>query len=207
LYIPEYNRIDDDALTLAFMQANPFAVLVSDSDVGLIATHLPVVSQMVSGEFILRAHVAKANQHWKALEQARDSLVIFHGPHAFISPSLYEARESVPTWTYAVVHAYGRGRILSDESDAVQVLHDLIAAFDAPYLAQWASVGEQYRQRMIRNIVAFEIQATRAETKFKLNQNRTQVDQECVIQALAQSADSAVTEIARLMRERGLGAK
>jgi transcriptional regulator len=207
LYIPEYNRIEDNTQTLAFMQANPFAILVSDSNEGLVATHLPVISQLVEGEFVLRAHVAKANRQWDNLESDRESLVVFHGPHAFVSPGLYEVRESVPTWTYAAVHAYGRGRLLAEPAEVTGVLHDLIAAFDPSYLDQWAAVSEQYRERMLRNIVAFEIRATRVETKFKLNQNRSRVDQESVITALAQSADTHVVEIARLMREQGLGLK
>ena len=206
MYIPEYNRIEDHALTLAFMQANPFAILVSETEAGMVATHLPFVVQLDAEGFLLRAHVARANQHWRALEQ-KESLVVFHGPHAFISPSLYEHRESVPTWTYAVVHAYGRGKILSAEAEAAQVLRDLISKFDASYKEQWSSVSEQYRRRMMNNIVAFEIRATRVETKYKLNQNRTRADQENVIRSLAQSSDTAVTEVAKLMRERGLGLK
>ena len=206
LYIPEYHHIEDNALTLAFMQANPFALLVSDRE-GLFATHLPVVARIISGQFILRAHVARANPHWKALESNKESLVIFHGPHAYISPTLYENRESVPTWNYAAVHAYGAAKLLHDEADLAPLLEEIIAHFDQLYSSQWKSLSPEYRSRMMRHIVGFEIKATRVETKFKLSQNRSRRDQEQVIQALAQSGDSAVTEVARLMRECGLGLK
>jgi transcriptional regulator len=206
MYIPEFNRIEDQAAAIAFMRANPFAIVVSDNDGTPFATHLPVLVAEASGHIIVRAHVAKANPHWKMLE-LQDSLVIFHGPHAYISPALYEIRESVPTWNYATVHAYGRGKILPADTDKHQVLAELISQFDSAYLDQWKSFDEQYRSRMLNHIVAFEIAVTRLETKFKLSQNRTKDEQENVIQALGGSPDPAVSGVAELMRERGLGLK
>jgi transcriptional regulator len=206
MYIPEFNRIEDQATALGFMRANPFAILVSNNDGTPFATHLPVMVAEAGGQITVRAHVAKANPHWKMLEQL-DSLLIFHGPHAYISPALYELRESVPTWNYATVHAYGRGEILSADADKHQVLNELISHFDSSYLEQWNSFDEQYRSRMLNHIVAFEINLTRVETKFKLSQNRTKAEQENVMQALGASPDPAVSNVAELMRKRGLGAK
>jgi transcriptional regulator len=206
MYIPEFNRVEDPATALAFMRANRFAVLVSGGDEGPFATHLPVVISESGGEVSLRAHVAKSNPHWKLLGQ-QESVVIFHGPHAYISPSLYEIRDSVPTWNYATVHAYGRGQILAAETDKHKILAELISQFDASYLEQWNSFDEQYRNRMLNHIVAFEILLTRIEAKFKLSQNRTKIEQENIIQALGASSDSAVSGIAELMRQMGLGAK
>src|SRR5689334_9754864 len=206
MYIPEFNRIEDQAIALAFMRANPFAILVSNNDGTPFATHLPVIVTEASGQITVRAHVAKANPHWKMLEQ-NDSLLIFHGPHAYISPALYEIRESVPTWNYATVHAHGRGKILHADRDKHQVLAELIAQFDSSYLNQWNSFDEQYRSRMLKHIVAFEIAVSRVETKFKLSQNRTKTEQENVIQALEVNPDSAISGVAELMRRRGLGAK
>jgi transcriptional regulator len=137
--------------------------------------------------------------------QQPESLIIFHGPHAYISPTLYENRESVPTWNYAAVHMYGRGTILNAESDVRQLLLDLISLFDTSYQEQWLSLRPEYQTRMLSHIVAFEITATRIETKFKLSQNRTKADQENVIQSLGRSADSAVSGVAALMRQQGLG--
>jgi transcriptional regulator len=206
MYIPEFNRVDDTATTLAFMRANPFAILVSSGDKGPFATHLPAVMAEIAGKIILRAHIAKANPHWKVLDQ-QELLVIFHGPHAYISPSLYEIRDSVPTWNYATVHAYGRGNILPSDMDKHQVLAELIAQFDSSYLEQWNSFDDKYRRRMLDHIVAFEIPLTRIEAKFKLSQNRTKIEQENVIQSLAASTDSAVSGVAELMRQLGLGAE
>jgi transcriptional regulator len=203
LYIPELNRIEDRAVTVAFMKANPFAILISQSENGLVATHLPLLVGDNGNNLKLRSHFAKANHHWSAIEN-QESLVIFHGPHAYISPSLYEIRESVPTWNYATVHVYGKGKILRD-SDAEQVLIDLIAQFDPSYYAQWQSFSEEYRDKMLRRIVAFEFEATRVESKFKLGQNRTKGEQDNLIQSLERSSDSAVAGVAALMRQQKLG--
>src|SRR3954462_9966539 len=206
MYIPEFNRIEDQPAAIAFMRANPFAIVVSDNDVTPFATHLPVIVAEASGQITVRAHVAKSNPHWKMLEQ-KDSLLIFHGPHAYISPAIYEIHESVPTWNYATVHAYGRGKLLPADTDKHQVLAELISQFDSSYLSHWNSFDEQYRTRMLNHIVAFEIPVTGIEAKFKLSQNRTKAEQENVIQALGASPDPAISGVAALMRKRGLGAK
>jgi transcriptional regulator len=206
MYIPEFNRIEDQAVALAFMRANPFAILVSNHEKAPFATHLPVLVSETGDQLVIRAHVAKANPHWKIIEQ-RESLMIFHGPHAYISPALYKIRESVPTWNYATVHAYGIGQILPSDPDKRQVLSELISQFDSSYLEQWNSFDEQYRSRMLNHIVAFEIAVSRIETKFKLSQNRTKAEQENVIQALSDNPDPAISRVADLMRQRGLGAR
>jgi len=204
MYIPEFNRVEDRDKAIAFMRANPLVILVSVNESVPFATHLPVVIDDVNGQLTLRAHVAKANPHWQLIEQ-QESLLIFHGPHAYISPSLYEIRESVPTWNYAAVHVYGKGRIISDEAGATRTLEALIGQFDESYREQWNSLSSDYRTRMLRHIVAFEIPITRVETKFKLSQNRTKAEQENVIRALSGNPDSTIASTAVLMRQEKLG--
>src|SRR5262249_30226618 len=123
----------------------------------------------------------------------------------YISPSLYEIRESVPTWNYATVHVYGKGRVLLDEANARDVLERLITQFDDSYREQWDSLREEYRTRMMHHIVAFEITATRIETKFKLSQNRTKTEQQKVMRALSENPDPTIAGTAALMRRQGLG--
>jgi transcriptional regulator len=205
VYIPEYNRVEDRGVALAFMHANPFAILCSTTGDGPFATHLPILADEVDGHLQLRGHVAKANPHWKCIDEGAESLVIFHGPHAYVSPALYEARESVPTWNYAAVHVYGKGTIVTDEARLDHLLKGLIARFDSQYAEQWPSLSEQYRSRMLKHIVGFELVATRVETKFKLSQNRTRADQDSVVQSLASSSDSTVAAVAGLMKQQGLG--
>jgi transcriptional regulator len=205
LYIPEFNRLNDTTVALSFMRANPFAIVVSAGEESPFATHIPVLVKEAAGGILLRGHVARANPHWKMLEQERETLAIFHGPHAYISPSLYGSRESVPTWNYAAVHAYGRARVFHQAEPLTEVLLETIAFFDQGYLDQWRDLNENYRAKMLSQIVGFEIAVERLEAKFKLSQNRPRADQSRIIQSLEASADTAVSGVARLMKEQGLG--
>jgi transcriptional regulator len=207
LYIPEHFRVRDHADAVAFMRRNPFVILVSNGADGPFATHLPVVIREDGGPLILRGHVAKANPHWRYLEEQSNCLTIFHGPHAYISPTNYLMRESVPTWNYATVHAYGKAKVFSSPEDLLKVLHELIPLFEASYAAQWESLSQKYRDNMLRSIVGFEITVSGLEAKFKLSQNRTREEQQNVIQSLGLSEDSAVSGTARMMGEQGLGIK
>lgn len=189
------------------MRANPFAILVSSTTEGPFATHLPLVIREVGYEIILRGHVAKANPHWRYLEQQPGCLVIFHGPHAYISPTNYVTRENVPTWNYGAVHTYGNARVFSAPDELLGVLNELVPLFEPAYAEQWASLSQSYRERMLSHLVGFEIAVTKIEGKFKLSQNRTREEQENVIESLGGAADTAASGTALLMREQGLGLK
>jgi transcriptional regulator len=205
LYIPEHFRLRHDADALAFMRASPFAILISSTEDGPFATHLPVFVRAEEERVLLHGHVAKANPHWHYLEQNAECLTIFHGPHAYISPTNYTARESVPTWNYAAVHVYGNARIFSSQQDLHGMLHELIETFEPAYRAQWEGLSQKYQENMLRQIVGFEIVATKIEGKFKLSQNRTREDQANVIASLEKAEDSVVSGVACMMKEQGLG--
>jgi transcriptional regulator len=210
MYIPEHFRVREHADAIAFMRANPFVILVSAGDDGPFASHVPVVIREVASPdredgLIVRGHVAKANPHWRYLEQQPQCLTIFHGPHSYISPSLYTNRESVPTWNYGAVHLYGNARVFSSPDAMLGVLHDLMGIFEPAYAEQWALLSPEYRERMLSHIVAFEITATKLEAKFKLGQNRAREEQSNMIAALDKAEDTVVSGVARMMREQGLG--
>jgi transcriptional regulator len=204
LYIPEFNRIDA-GLATSFMRDHPFALLVSNSEGGPFATHVPVLVRERENKLLLIGHLAKANPHWKLLQQEAEALVIFHGPHAYISPSLYESPESVPTWNYAAVHAYGKPTVVWDTERLKETLVETVRAFDVAYLDQWTGLREQYRTGMLKHIVGFEISVERLEGKFKLSQNRSSRDQARIIESLRDDGESNGRELARLMEEQGLG--
>lgn len=205
MYIPEHFRLRHDEEGIAFMQANPFAILISSTEFGPYATHLPLSVHQTQEEVVLRGHVAKANPHWRYLEQQPQCLTIFHGPHAYISPSLYTNVESVPTWNYGAVHVYGNARLYSSPEDLQVVLHELMGTFEPAYAAQWASLDEVYRQRMLSQIVGFEIAVTKIEAKFKLGQNRTKQDQANMIESLGKAEDTAISGVAKMMEQQRLG--
>lgn len=205
MYIPEYHRIKDQGRAIAFMRAYPFALLVSNSDQGPFATHLPIVVREHESELTLIGHVARANPHWELLQRGSVALVVFHGPHAYISPSLYESRESVPTWNYAAVHVYGRAKVFRDRERLAEILTETARVFDITYLEQWAALREEYRSGMLKHIVGFEITAEKVEGKFKLSQNRPKRDQTQIILSLEDSEESSARDIARLMKAQQLG--
>ncbi len=205
MYIPEHFRLRHDGDAVAFMRANPFAILISTTDSGPFATHLPLFVRKVDQTVVLHGHVAKANPHWRYLEQQPQCLTIFHGAHSYISPSNYTARESVPTWNYAAVHVYGDARLFSSEGDVHGMLQELMETFEPAYRLQWEELSEKFRGNMLRQIVGFEIVATKLEGKFKLSQNRTREDQANVIASLEKEEDSAVSGVARMMKEQQLG--
>jgi len=207
MYIPEHFRVRDHADAVAFMRANPFVTLVSDGADGLFASHVPVVIREAGEQLLIRGHFAKANPHWRYLEQQPQCLTIFHGPHSYVSASNYTTRENVPTWNYGAVHVYGNTRVYSSAEALQGVLHELIATFEAAYAQQWDSLNEDYRDRMLKHIVGFEITATRIEAKFKLSQNRTPEEQANVIASLCHAEDTTVSDVAKMMRDQGLGGK
>jgi transcriptional regulator len=207
VYIPEHFVVRDHAKAIAFMRANPFAILVSSTGEGPFATHLPLAIRENGDRIAVRGHVAKANEHWRHLERDPQCMIIFHGPHAYISPTNYEIHESVPTWNYGAIHVYGNARVFSAPDELLGVLHELIPMFEPSYAEQWASLSQAYRDRMLSHIVGFEIAVTKIEAKFKLSQNRTRQEQEKVITSLGDATDTTISGTATLMREQGLGVK
>jgi transcriptional regulator len=205
VYIPEHFRLRHDEDAVTFMRANPFAILISSTEDGPFATHLPLSIVSREQKVLLRGHVARANPHWKYLQQQPQCMIIFHGPHSYISPSNYTSRESVPTWNYAAVHVYGNARIFSSAEDLHTMLEELMQTFEPAYRLQWESLSQSFRENMLRQIVGFEIVATKIEGKFKLSQNRTREDQANVIASLEKSDDSVIAGVARMMEEQRLG--
>ena len=204
MYAPEHFQIEDKQVLLAFMRQHVFAVLVSERDGAPFATHLPLLAEQASPGIKLRGHVARANPHWRSLSLKPDALAIFHGPHAYVSPSLYHSRAAVPTWNYIAVHAYGKVRLLEAESDKVALLESMIGCFEPSYKAQWDALAQDYRHNMLGGIVAFQIEVERLEGKFKLSQNRPADDRARVADALLASPESGAAEIATWMKRLAL---
>ena len=202
MYIPEAFRGEDRSALMAFMRAQSFATLVSVADRGMLwATHLPLLTIERGDSLVLLGHVARANGHWKAFG-AGESLAIFTGPHAYVSPSLYESVESVPTWNYVAVHAYGVPRVLAaNPADEIErLLEAMMETYEPAYRRQWDGLPADFRRRMLRGIVGFEMRVTRVEGKRKLSQNRSRTDQERVAQALLGSPDPSAQAVGRLMQ-------
>lgn len=175
------------------MRENSFATFVSVVDGVPFATHLPALLDHSRGEFgVLRAHMAKANPHWQAFADGAELLVIFQGPHAYISPSWYESQKGVPSWNYTAVHAYGPARILAGD-EALELLLDQVALYESNFEIPWEASSQPagYIESRVNGVVAFEVEITRIEGKGKLSQNRPQ-DLERINAALRASGNHAL---------------
>lgn len=204
MYVPQHNRMQDRAQLLAFMRQYSFATLVTCAGGSPRATHLPFVAEEGEGGSLrLVAHMARANPHWRDFNSdgAGEVLVIFQGPHAYVSPSHYQRHPSVPTWNYAAVHAAGSLRLLEGREDKLAALRGLIGANDPDFLASMAGLPAEYLQQKLAGIVAFGIAVTRLEARWKLSQDRLPQERNTIVEALARSADSAALETAALTRK------
>jgi len=203
MYNPRSYRNENLEALFALMRRYNFATLFTQHGGESFATHLPFLVDPQRGAFgTLVAHMARANPHWKAFAGAAPSLVVFQGPHAYISPSWYQERVTVPTWNYAVVHAAGTPVLVEDDARLREMVMRLVDNHEAPLGHPWdVSKAEPAIVDELPGIVGFEIPIDRLEGKFKMNQNRSREDQEGVAAALEKSADPSEREIARMMRE------
>jgi len=201
MYTPRHNSVDDQATLVAFMQAHSFAALVTHGEAGLRATHLPVVVERDGGQVRLLAHLAKANPQWRDFAAGAEVMVVFAEPHAYVSPRHYERAETVPTWNYAAVHAYGVPRLVEDRDEKHAQQAKLVALHDPEYLARFPALPRDYIDKMLGAIVSFAIDVTRLDARFKLSQEKLPIERERIIAALEASGHSWAQETARLMRE------
>lgn len=202
MYIPKHYEEKDTEKLVAFMKANSFAVLVNIVDGSPWGTHLPFVVKEEGGRIMLYTHMSRVNGQWKAFGSDNEALVIFQGPHAYISPTSYEKQQNVPTWNYIAVHAYGKPEIISEHDKVITLLEDMINNYESSYFNQWKSLSAEYVNNMVKGIVTFQIEVTRLEGKYKLSQNKTVNEQHNIIGKLKQSDDPAAQGVAAVMQER-----
>jgi transcriptional regulator len=200
MYSPPYNRNEDRAELLEFMRANSFVLLVTGTGGQLHASHLPVVIREEKNAIVLDMHMAKNNAQWREFFDD-EVMVVFYGPHAYVSPRWYEEKERVPTWNYAAVHAYGIPKLIDDRAAKHANQRQLVAMLDPEWLPKFEALRPQYVAQMLEGIVNFEVAVTRLETRWKLSQNRSRREQELIAAQLEQSADSDERALARLTRK------
>jgi transcriptional regulator len=182
MYIPAVNRVPDRESINAFIHAHSFGTLITNAGEKIVASHLPVLFDEKTN--VLRSHMARANEQWKHFAGTNEVLCIFHGPHAYISPSWYEQQHTVPTWNYAVVHVYGKPALVG-EAALKQIVLDTVEKFESSMPTPWkVPLSEQEIAGMLKAIVGFKIEITRVEAKFKLGQNRSVEDQEKMLRHL-----------------------
>ena len=200
MYIPTINQWTDHDEIVAFMKNFSFATVVSTAPEGPVATHIPVLTWQEDDTIWLSAHFAIANPHAQLIDQG-NTLVIFNGPHAYVSPTHYDRELNVPTWNYLAVHAYGTATIVTDPGEIQQLLSDTIDTYEPGYRQQWERLPGQYQTGMTKGIVAFNIRVTALQAKKKISQNKTDEERHRIGTALSTSTDSNVRWVATYMKE------
>ncbi|MER1985317.1 MAG: FMN-binding negative transcriptional regulator [Solibacillus sp.] len=202
MYIPKVFEMKDPQEIYRFVKQNSFGTLVSTVEGKLFATHIPILmEQREGGSFILKSHVAKANPQWKEL-QDREVLVMFTGPHAYVSHKWYEEHQSVSTWNYTAVHMYGQVRLIEDEQEFYTLLAQTTEFYGEGFdEAPIPSLDDRYIQGMMKSIVGFEVEVSEVEAKYKLNQNQSKSRQEKIMAQLEQQNFEDSQHIARLIKK------
>ena len=204
MYSPSYNRLEDHAELLGFMRANSFVLLVTGTGGTLHASHLPATVHERNQKICLDMHMARNNSQWKEFFDD-EVMVVFSGPHAYVSPRWYEEQERVPTWNYAAVHAYGIPKLVEDRAAKHASQRRLIATLDPQWLPKFDALRREYVDAMLAGIVNFEIEVTRLETRWKLSQNRSRREQQRIADQLEKSEDSVERALAALTRKHFVG--
>jgi len=200
VYSPPYNRVEDRVELLEFMRANNFPILVTGTGGVLHASHLPVTVNDNGKQVVIDMHMAKNNLQWREFFDD-EVLVVFHGPHAYVSPTWYADTKRVPTWNYAAVHAYGVAKIIEDKKAKEKNQRHLIEVMDPGWLKQHDRLPREYIEQMLDGIVNFTIAVTRIETRWKLSQNRGRREMELIAEALEKTGHAGDRALAELTRK------
>lgn len=201
MYTPAAFQVEDRETLIAFIRKHSFAAIITQ-DAGVPhATQMPVLFREDNGTpGVLVSHLARANPQWRHFENGEEVLVLFTGPHAYISPAWYVTTPAVPTWNYTTVHVYGKPRLITDHDTVATMLSDLVEFFEADRAGRWnGAMPEEFRDKLMKAIVGFEIEITRIEGKFKLSQNRPE-DVPGIFAALMESDVPTDREVAAMMR-------
>jgi len=199
---PAYAEHDIEALHDG-MRAWSFATLITVGVAGARATHLPfLLDPEADACGRLTTHLARANPQLDDLRQGAPALVIFQGPHAFVSPSWYRNRMTFPTWNYTAIHARGLPRLIEDPAAIHDVLRRTVAVFDTPVGGEWdfETIPQAFTATRLSAIVAVEIPIESLEGKMKLNQDKSVEDRLGVIAALERAGEPQGLAVADMIR-------
>ena len=198
MYSPKHYREEDRRVILDFILQNEFATVVAFDGEKPIASHL-LTELVEDGEVLLvNGHMSKANPLWRTFDEGREALLIFQGPHAFVSATWYD-HVNVPTWNYQSVHAYGVPRLVTDDDQARRILSRLIRKHE-PEAYRLESLPEDFVASHLKGIMAFQVEITRLEAAFKLSQNRDDNNYRNVVAELERREDAASRGVADAMR-------
>lgn len=201
MYVPKYYKVSDLEEIKEFIQHNSFATIVSIRKGKPIAAHIPVLLKKIEDDFYLTGHLAYGNPLWKTFEEVQDILVIFNGPHAYISSSWYE-HENVPTWNYQAVHVYGKASLIEGidlEQDLTSLLEKYESFRENPVL--WDKLSPELLQQEMKGIKGFKIKVEEVQAAYKLSQNRNASDYANIIKELYKEENPHADALAEAMKK------
>ena len=203
MYVPASFAVSDEKTLDSFIERYEFATLTSSSSIGLVASHIPIMLRRSAGKAVLVGHVARANDQWRQFDGNAEALAIFHGPHAYVSPTWYATAPAVPTWNYAAVHVYGKPRAREEGGFTAAALRDLVARHEVSRAKPWRTedLARDFFEKLAKAIVAFEMPIDRIEGKFKLGQNRSQDDRVGMLEGLDAEKSPDAEALAAFIRE------
>jgi transcriptional regulator len=197
MYTPNYFQCTNPQLIEEIIQRYPFGILVSKGvEIPFQATHIPFLLEKSDDKYILLTHFASMNPQ-SAMENETEVMVIFNGPHAYVSPTLYSSKEQVPTWDYIAVHIYGKAKMILNDADKVEILEKTISFFEPAYMKQWNEIGNRYKESLKKMMVAMTIEVDKIEATFKLSQNKPKQDIENIIKCFEISNPELAEEMKR----------
>ena len=199
MYISKLYREEDRARIIEFLKQNEFATLVTYDGEKPTASHLLMEVVDEGEKLFVNGHMSKANPLWKTFERNPEVLIIFQGPHTYISPTWYN-HINVPTWNYQAVHVYGSPRIVTDHDEAYAILSKLIVRYEHVASYRMETLPQDFVEKEMHGIIAFQITVTRIEANYKLSQNRDDEDYHNIIDQLNQREDEMSHEVAKAMK-------
>jgi transcriptional regulator len=206
MHIPVKFQQNENSQLKTIIREYPFATLITYSEAGIEATHLPVVLVDIEGKTVIQAHIAKANKLWKSVKEGAEILLIFNGPNCYVSPNYYptkkESGKAVPTWNYVVVHVKGVISFIHDEKWIYNMIDLLTKEHEAKQDVPWSitDAPETYINKMLPAIVGIEIAIDSIEGQWKLSQNQPEVNKFGVIEGLLATGKAYDAKVSELVK-------
>ncbi|NEU32040.1 FMN-binding negative transcriptional regulator [bacterium LRH843] len=204
MYIPKHFKVTNVDEIWDFVQKYSFGTIVTTEQEKPIATHLPLQLMKEGDTYYITGHMAYGNCQWRTFETCEDVLVMFQGPHAYISSSWYK-EENVPTWNYQAVHIYGTATILNED----ELKHDLRILLEKyekhrKNSVLWDKVSPEVLEKQLKGIVGFKIKVQEIQAAYKLSQNRNEEDYHNIVNKLYEEKDLSSQQMAQVMQEKKL---
>jgi transcriptional regulator len=199
MHIPKFFRQEDRQTIVEFLRKNDFATLILYDGEKPVASHL--LFEVVEGgeALFVNGHMSRANPMWRFFEKNNEVLVIFQGPHTYISPTWYN-HVNVPTWNYLSVHVYGKPRLVTDRDELYGILKRLVDRYEKSGPYKMETLPADFVEKEMRGVAAFQIEVTKIEASFKLSQNRDEESYRNIVAQLEQRTDDMSHDVADAMK-------